>query len=201
MKKLFMSAFILAALILNSCSDDESPKLQFVAGDKTISLKGANLYLTYEGSYDNRTYRDYFITDGTFTNGDGNNGWSLDDYEGATYYLAFEIASVVEGELDKGEFPNYSNWDLPADNSRISYLYFESGTGTNYIEIYPEYNGDYEGETPLEVSGGIDDGQKMTIKFKGGSLEYYYYDGANWVEETVTADLYFSGKVKDERAL
>jgi len=48
--------FLLLACIVfmfNSCSDDESPKLQFIEQDgSSITLKNANLYLMNSGSYE-----------------------------------------------------------------------------------------------------------------------------------------------------
>ncbi len=194
LKSLLMYGLIVTMGLLSSCKDDESPKLQFVFDGETISLTGANLYLTRQSTYDNRTYRDYFISDGTYTNADANDGWSLDDYDGATYYLAIELASVVAGDLTVGEFPSYSNWGLPEDNSTISYIYLESGTGNDEIQYYS----DDEDHLPVTVSGGLEDGDKMTLKFNG-KLTYYYYDGANWVENSVTGKFYYSGTVNDER--
>ena len=48
LKSLFTAGLLLASLVLfNSCSkDDAAPKLEFVFDGETISLTGANLYLT-----------------------------------------------------------------------------------------------------------------------------------------------------------
>ncbi len=196
LKSLFTTGLLLASLVLfNSCSKDAAaPKLQFVFEGETISLTGANLYLTEQSTYDNRTYRDYFISDGTYTNADGEEGWSLDDYDGATYYLAVELASVVAGDLTIGEFPSYYNWDPAEDNSTISYIYLESGTGNDAIYYYSND----EDHSPVVVSGGLEDGDKMTLKFNG-TLYYEYFDGTNWIESSVTGKFYYSGTVNDER--
>ena len=199
LRLLFTTGLLLVSLVLfNSCSKDEAaPKLQFVFDGETISLTGANLYLTTESTFENRANREYFISDGTYTNADDNNGWSLGDYDGATYYLAVELVSGVAGDLTVGEFPSYYNWDLPADNSTISYIYLESGIGNDYFEYDTDYLG--EDHSPDVVSGGLEDGDKMTLKFNG-TLTYYYFDGTNWVENSVTGKFYYSGTVNDERA-
>jgi hypothetical protein len=183
--------------LLSSCKDDEkeSPKLEFTFDGETISLKGANLYLTRESTSSGRPYRDYFISDGTYTNADNDQGWSLEDYEGATYYLAIELGAPVDGNLTVGEFPSFSSWSNQEDNLAVSYIYLESGTGNDEVEYYSSD----EDNSPVIVSGGLDDGDKMTLKFDG-TLSYYYYNGTAWVENTVTGKFLYTGTVNDERA-
>jgi hypothetical protein len=190
--KLFTLSIIAVTLLLNSCSkSDESPKLQFTFNGETITLKGANLYLENESTYLNRTYRDYFITDGVAV-GDG--GWSLSSYTGATYYLAIELASPVDGELVKGSFSQHYNWSNADGELPISYIYLERDNDFYYQS--PENNTD---TSPVIVSGGLNDGEKMTLKFSG-TLTYEHYNGENWVEESVSGKFYFSGVVKDVRS-
>lgn len=88
--------FTFCLAFLSGCKDeDEAPLLRFQADDKSYSLKDAKLYLKLEGSYEgavNYTYRDYLISDGELI--EGQNGWSMDDYTNATYFIAFELASA-----------------------------------------------------------------------------------------------------------
>jgi hypothetical protein len=194
-------------VLLSSCKDDEkvspklekvSPKLEFVFDGKTISLKGANLYLTGEyntgGSNVGRPYRDYVISDGIYTNADGDLGWSLDDYDGATYSLVIELFAPVDGDITVGEFPSYANWDLQEDNSTISFIYLESGTGNDEIS----YSSTNQNNSPVVVSGGLEDGDKMTLKFDG-TLIYRYFNGTSWVTNSVTGKFNYTGTVNDER--
>jgi hypothetical protein len=198
-KRILTSTLVIAVLAFTACSDDDSsPKKQFSFDGETVTLKGANLYLTYDGNAGNGThlYRDYFISDGTYTNADGNDGWSMEDYENATYFLAIELATPLEDEIGPGEFPQWSNWTGVETN--ISYIYYESGDGEDEVEYYTD--SDTEDNSPVIVSGGVEDGDTMTLKFSG-KLKYYFFDGTNWVEETVSGKFYFKGEVKDEREI
>lgn len=193
-KSLLTLGLLASALFLNSCSkDDASPKLQLVADGDTYTLKGANLYLTRGSSYNGHNYRDYIISDGTLIN--GNDGWGLEDYTGATYYLAVEISSPSGETLTTGSFPQYYDWSSVPAESGMSYVYMESGTGNDYFYFETPEATD---EAPVTVTGGLEDGNKMTLKFNG-TLYYYYFDGVNWVDKTVSGKFYFSAKVQDKR--
>jgi hypothetical protein len=133
-----------------------------------------------------------------YTNDDGDDGWSLEDYDDATYYLAIELAVPLEHEVEAGEYPQYNNWSLPENDENMSYIYLESGEGNDYFEYYTEDID--ENHEPVVVTGGVDDGDKMTVKFSG-RLTYYYYNGTNWVENSVSGKFYFSGRVQDMRPI
>ena len=104
-KKTFISALLLSTTLLAACGDDDnaSPKEQFTFAEEKINLKSANLYLVDEDIYsDTHVYRDYFITDGVYN---GGGGWDLDDFTGATYYIAVELAAPTDDEVGPGEYP------------------------------------------------------------------------------------------------
>lgn len=196
-KRILTSTLVIAVLAFTACSDDDSsPKEQFSFDGETIALKDAKIYLTYEGEAGNGThlYRDYFISDGTYTNADGNDGWSMEDYDNATYFIAVELAVPFEEEIGAGEFPQWSSWTGVETN--ISYIYVESGDGADEVEYYTD--NDNEDNSPVIVSGGMEDGDTMTLKFNG-KLTYYFFNGTNWVEETVSGKFNVKGKVNDER--
>jgi len=189
------SVMLVASLfLLNSCGDDESPSLQFKTSDgQTINLKGAKLFLAREDDSNNHKYRDYFISDGELA--EGEDGWSLSSFTGATYYFAIELAVPAENDFASGDFPQLSNWGDAEDDANISYIYLE-----NEDESY--YSTDSEEDQSLvKVSGGFDDGDKMTLKFKG-KLSYYYYDNElGSIEEEQTIEFYYSGRVVDKRIM
>lgn len=200
-KSIFRSALALAFLILISCGDESSsPKRQFVINGQTVTLKGANIYLT--GEYEccgGMEYREYFISDGEYTNGGGGNGWSIEDYTDATYLIAVQLAILSEDDFEAGEFPLYNSFaDALTDLSSASYVYFESAADDNtYFECDTPSGSDHE---PVVVSGGMDDGDTMTLTFNG-TLEIEYYDGENWVEDEMTGKISFKGEVDDRRVL
>jgi hypothetical protein len=185
---------------LSCSSDDEAPAKKFTAGEITLDLKNANLFLTETGYVDegtefSRVYSDYAITDGTAFL--GGSGWNVNDFEDATWLIVVEIGTGInETEFVAGDFLNYNNW-LTEIESPIGYLYasFEDG------ECYPFYPLEEEVGHPIKVSGGFDDGDKMTIRYKGGFLKYVYWDDVNevQVQESVATDLHFSGIVQDAR--
>ncbi|HMV07663.1 MAG TPA: hypothetical protein PK325_00275 [Cyclobacteriaceae bacterium] len=185
LKNLFSAAAAASILLLAACGDDEKPKpkQEFTFGDQTISLKDANIFIDYNGTFNGtHVYRDYYITDGA-ANGSG-----------ATYYIEFELA-VPEGEqISEGEYPAFYNWSSASETSNIGYVYAESGEDNQYVEI--DLLEDADGSDKIVVSGGVDDGETMTVKFNG-DVSYYYFDGTNWVTETVAGKFYANGVVED----
>lgn len=197
LKRILTGTLAVITLLLAACGDDDNsgPKEQFAFGDETITLKDANLYLVEEDTYsDTHIYRDYFITDGTY-NGEG--GWDLESFTGATYYIAVELAVPDDEEVGPGEYPAFWTWSGATETSNISYVYMEMGEGEDYVEfdLLPAADGDDN----VEVSGGVDDGDTMTLKFNG-TLSYYYFDGEDWVTDNESGKFYFKGEVDDVRS-
>jgi hypothetical protein len=202
-RKLLTYACVIATALFSSCSEDggeKKPSLQFVFEGETITLAGAGLYLTGSGSVINGThkYRNYFISDGEYTNGGGMTGSSLDDYEGETFFLRITLAIPNGEEFGEGEHIQLNNADIAGATQKICSVLFESGEGNNQIQYYT--HDDIEDASPVIVSGGADDGDKMTLTLDG-KLLYYYHNGTNWVEKTVTGTFYFTGTVQDERVI
>lgn len=183
--------------LFSGCSDDNELKEQITLNGEKFSLKDANIYLAEESTYADHLYRDYFITDGTYTNANGSDGWSIGAYDNATFYLAIELA-VPEGEtIGAGKYPQLYNWSNSGADDNISYIYLETAAeDETYVEIYT--GEDVVDDSPVVVSGGVDDGETMTLKFDGKVI-YYYYNGTNWVEEEKRITIAFKGKVSDVR--
>ncbi|HET9055135.1 MAG TPA: hypothetical protein VFM90_13235, partial [Cyclobacteriaceae bacterium] len=189
LRRTLTGLLVVGTLLLSACGDDENsdPKKQFTFADEKISLKNANLYLVREDTYsDTHIYRDYFITDGEY-NGEG--GWYLESFTGATYYLAVELAVPNEEEFGPGEYPLFGSWSNQEDeNANIGYVYFEMGEDEEYVEL--DLLSDADGEENVVVSGGVDDGDTMTLKFDG-ALTHYYFDGEDWVTDNESGKFYF----------
>ena len=196
LKSIFTCGLLVTLIGLNSCNEsDESPKSALIAGGITYSLKNTKLYLIKEATSSGRTYRQYFITDGVYTNGNGSQGWSLDDYADETFYLGVELVSAVDDPLVIGEFPLYGSWGEVVDESTLGYLYMDSGPETDKVMYYESAD-----HSPVIVSGDMDDDGKLKITFNG-TLTHHTSDGSNTVREDVTAKLYYEGIVIDNRPL
>ncbi|MFN8887894.1 MAG: hypothetical protein ACK5WF_10565 [Cyclobacteriaceae bacterium] len=166
MKRISLFTFSLAIFCITflfSCKDEETkPLIQFQTNGKTYSLSKANLYLrlegTYEGTTSNYTYRDYMISDGQLK--EGENGWSVDDYTNATYFIAFELATIKPNSISPGNFPLHRFWNNVTDGSNLSY-FFADFEGVTYDT--PDSN-----PSPVfKISGGTEPNEKMTVEFTG----------------------------------
>lgn len=200
MKKLNLICIVLITLLaIVSCSDEEkiNPKMQFTAATETYNLEMAGLYLKGEFTWEGRTYREYVISDGNYTNAAGGRGGALGDYEGATFFLLINLSSSVNGQLTPGEYPQYGTWTAAEDDSKISLLHMHSEV--NGYFLIKTHEGSTLDKSPVIVKGGFEDGSKMTIEFEG-PLEF---DDINSIEPTqsVLGKIYFSGKVQDKRDL
>lgn len=191
MRKLLSAFLALAIVLFSACGDDEkpaAPKAKFEFNDNSISLTDANLYLLYEEQDGaGHIYRDYFITDGVYSEG---NGWSMNSYTGATYLIAVEVGVPAAEELAAGEYPLYYSFSTAPENSNIGWFMFDSET-----LYYETPDGILDGD-PIVISGSFDDGDVMTIKFNG-TLEFYP-DGPS---QEVSGKFYFKGEVQDVRSV
>jgi hypothetical protein len=178
------------ALCLLACKEDETgPLLQFKTDSETYSLKDAKLYLKLEGSYEgavNYTYRDYLISDGDLI--EGENGWSMNDYTNATYFIAFELASADPNSVAAGDFPLHRFWDNVTDGSNLSYLF--AGFDDKIVDT-PDSNT----KSIISLKGGLEPGETMTIEFDG-EMAYRANGGAL---TPFAGKLSFTGKVIDKR--
>lgn len=196
LKQTLLTLTLIALAFFTSCSDD-SLNEQITFGDK-ISLSKSKIYLTYEGTYNGHLYRDYAITDGTYTNNSGDGGWSIDDYTNASYVFVIEIGVPVANDLGPGSYPQLYDWSDAVATDNVGYVYFENpADGTDYYRLYSPDGNDH---SPVVVSGGIEDGKTMTIKFKG-KLSLYHYNGTAWTTDSQDVSLAIQSKVTDAREL
>jgi hypothetical protein len=162
--KLFPFLFLLIAMACGS--DEETPKYELTNEDIAIPLADANIYFQDRSSdSDERISRSYVITDGTY---DGGYIWDLYDYRNATYIIHVQL-SVPGGDSYKpGKYPTRYYWDEDAPEL-VSYIIgkkdgyeFETSTNSKY-------------QSDVVVKGGLEDGEIITISFKG-TLDIDYYD-------------------------
>ena len=108
-----------------------------------------------------------------------------------------ELAVLSGSDFEAGEHPlYYSLSEAFTDESNASYIYYRS-----IVDNETSFYCDTPSETThpsVVVKGGLDDGDKMTMKFSG-DLEIEYFDGANWVEEEMAGSFYLTGTVIDEQ--
>lgn len=190
MKSLLSSTlfFAFSILTLISCKDDDAaPKLQFQTDNKTISLRDAKLYLRTQGEYEgavNYTYRDYMISDGELL--PDKNGFSLDHYSNATYFIALELASA--NLPIAGDYTLHRFWDNVTDGSNLSYFF--AGFEDKTVDTP-----DSGTKSAITIKGGLEPGQTMTIEFDG---EIAYRSGSGTLTP-FAGKLNFMGTVIDKR--
>lgn len=175
--------------MFGACSDDGKispiPEQQFDFVGESVSLENANLYLIYEfpGTEDKHMYREYFISNGTYVEG---GGWSLTDYVGATYVIAFQVGGPADVELVEGNYPLFYTFSTAPQTSRIAWVSIET---EQFYYTTPE--GTMKGK-PVMFSGGFNHGDILTVQFRG-TLEY------DDTEMKASGDFNFTGQVQDLR--
>lgn len=193
----FFLLLICSVFLLNSCNDDESPQLQFVQEDgSSITLKNANLYLmnsgSFEGDLGDFDYRDYYITDGVYSEG---SPFDITSYEGATYFIFVGLAVPSGESFATGNYTIRYDYSTAPAGQNFSYLYVEVANGNEYYESYDNIS-----NSPIKVSGGLNGGNTMTIQYNGTLKYYQFTEGVGWDAGTAfTGKLFYKGTVSDER--
>lgn len=188
-----LTIFAAFILLLPACSDDDStpPTKEFSFGENTLALKEANLYLTYEDEYEEHTYLEYTITDGTYSDEE-------DDIIDYTYEIYVYLAVPVDNDFAAGEYPQWypEDWAEASDDN-VSYT---DGWTILNNEVAWFWTDEEENEhAPVVVSGGFEEGETITLEFEGNLTYGYYDDNEDWIEETVSSSLYFKGDIVDIR--
>lgn len=176
-----------------ACSDDEpGVKEQLSFEDEKISLKDANIYITYKSTYEDRLQTKYVITDGTFDTEES-------EFTGATYNIVVFLYTPEDADsYSGGEYRQmFDLGDAPA-TAKVSYMLATSETDD--MDFRLETPQDQESE-PIRVSGGFDDGETITFKFSGDLDSYYYNDNEELLSEPVSAAVEVRGKIKDIESL
>jgi hypothetical protein len=191
MKKFLPALLVVfSVFLLSGCKDEETgPLLQFQTDNKTISLKDAKLYLRIEGQYEGAvdyTYRDYLISDGELL--PDKNGFSLDHYTNATYFIAFELAIAEPDPYTTGSYTLHRFWDNVTDGSNLSYFF--AGFEDKTVDTP-----DSGTKSPIIIKGGLEPGQTMTIAFDG---ELAYRSGSGTLT-SFEGKLNFTSIVIDKR--
>jgi len=198
-QRLLAKLFFVLFISFTACHDDDNaPSFQFTTTSSKYSLDRAKLYLTKENDYvtasgTSYTYRDYFITDGTLIEGEDGN--TMSDYNSSTYLIGVSISTPKSKTLGSGEYPQYGKWFFVPEGSNMSIIYSEASDGTMFST-----QDENEDTSPVVISGGINDGDEMTLKFNG-KLTKFQYDAAGALVEgsAETAELFYTGKVIDKR--
>jgi hypothetical protein len=196
LKPTFIAALLASVLVVfNSCSDDDkksSPTLFFKTDGETISFEGAKLYLVAEALIENKTIRQYTITNGIF---DGD-GWSLEDLRGATYTVSILLAPKPEEKFN-GDFNAVNNVTManfPDDN--VAYFTMHSYWGNKFVG-YKTISTEL-GEI-ISVSGGFNEDDTMTIDFNDLNIIMSHEDdNGNRVYDEIFGTLHFQSRVIDE---
>jgi hypothetical protein len=204
LKSLCVFSLCLTSIILfNSCIDDDkkvksAPPIEFISEEDTISLEGARLYLLHGGIYaGTHDYRIYYLTDGFYTNGGSQEGRSLDDYRGASYFLEIRIGVPISKNFVTGKFPQHNDWNqAELSDSNLGFFLFARGT---MDDLYGHRTEDSSDDvSPIIINGGIEHGEIMTVRFTG-KMRYFHPDDVNPIIKEVKGHFYFEATVIDGR--
>lgn len=184
-----LSVLLLTAVIAGACSDDEKvPDQKFSFEGKNVSLANANLYLASEVIENDHLTRNYYISDGVYSGGEGRN---LANYVNATYALVITVGVPKAGDVVPGNFPQYQvTVDTPED-SNFSHITFVS---SNYR--FQTTNNVTNGPA-VSVAGGVDPGETMILRFNGSLTRYFVV--TEEAEGQFPGTFHFKGTVQDER--
>jgi hypothetical protein len=196
-KSLFIYSLIVGGGLVSSCKDDEVPNQQIDLNGKTFSLKGANLYLIDQYIADGREFLTYAISDGTYINSSGCHGLCLDDYDDETYFFSFILGSFVNGEVVLGKYRMHLDLDVPPQDEKMCYIRMDYQDTTTPGYIYLESIRSNANEpSPFIITGGLEGGQKMTIKFSGNLI---LFSNSPYGSLPLKSSIYYSGSVIDAR--
>lgn len=188
--KIMLTLFcVIASVGFTSCSDDESGvEEQFSFEDETLSVKDANVYLTYKATIDDRLQTKYVITDGTF---DADEGGFVNE----TYNIAIFLYTPEDDEsYSPGEYRQlFQLSDAPA-SSNVSYMLATSESGDMDFRLETPENTEAE---PIRVSGGFDDDETITFKYSGDLDSYSWNEDDVLVTERVSVSFTIKGKIQD----
>jgi hypothetical protein len=182
LKNLLSTLTVLLSLLLISCSDDDAAKNKetpqaknlFTFADIPTGLANARIYLVYDGTNANKLYREYAITDGTYSSGDGK---SISGYNDATFVAVLRL-DTFKDSFTEGEYDLDFMWSSPTKQ----YSYLMMYIGQTFI------GNTMQSEGSFVIEGGMNDGQNISISYTGNLLV-----GSNYVD----GELKFSGKVED----
>lgn len=166
--KLLISALAISSLLfLVSCVDhnDEPTQREFLQiGETTLeAASSANVYLVKDDAFDSYLYRNYIISDGVLVSG---NGYSLENYEGATFLLAMELSQISDASFLPGSFPTWSVWQTPAaEQLDFGNIYF-LGNVLDQVNNFGTSDS-YGNHEPVILTGGVEPGETITVKFSG----------------------------------
>lgn len=190
--KLYLKLVILLALFSVACSnEEEAPAAQIVVGDKTFNMSKAKIYLAGEIPYSNTVgkykYRNYFITDGTWTSG---NGWDMTHYPGGTYFFAIQILVPETSSFAPGTYQSYFDYIEVPKTGRGIYFYGEDQARSGaYYESKPNATAQYQ------VKGGFNVGESIEISYNGDAMFWVYSTASGWSKSPTSAKLFYSGTI------
>lgn len=195
MKRLIGNLFVAVFFVIGtfSCSNENesTPKFIFKFKDntKSIDLKGSNFFLLREGGQGDFTYRNYAITDGEYIQGEF--GDELNEYTNATYLIFIQLA--VRESFSAADYFQTTSWSTQSGDF-YSYLY---ATSTDESSLFTDAD-----DSPIKISGGFEDGQKMKLSF-AGELNYSRLDQStgNVINSDEEVVFYFEGRIDDTRQL
>lgn len=187
------SLLVIFTVSLSGCKDDDeaTPKLELRVDGETFSLEDAQIFLRLQGEHEGPQTlltKTYVITDGEIVSG---NGYYMEDYEDATYFIFLQLGIPEGNEWAAGEFVQYRNWGEVPAGGNASFITSGFLQSNQHILTTPP---DMENDAVI-ISGGFNPDEKITIRLNG-KLQYYRMDeNEEWVISNEESKLNFSGTV------
>ena len=221
MKLSLLSFLLISAVTFSGCSDNTAPPAReekFVTDEFTDLLKDAKIYLTYEEvtAFDEsepflqehpRVIRNYAISNGTYTNAAGGDGYYLNDYTGATYAIIISVMSGTDLAVTPGVYAQpVNNLTTTGDLGTQQWTSFgkqgfimSTKSPVRFPDkLYATIESNDESSVPVVIKGGMNPGNTMTITFSGAIsiVDPDHLPGTH-PSYKGTGDLYVKAKVVD----
>jgi hypothetical protein len=197
--RILVGFVVLSFALVMGCSDDETALKKEISikgdflKDYKKSLRSANLYLLEELVYEDHLLRTYALSDGTHV---GGTEWDLENYQNATYVLGIQLGIPAGESWTAGNYPLVEVYETAEVDQNIAFIYYQARPDEQTsIDVNVTEDG-----SPVVVSGGLEDGEAMTVKFTG-PLYRLVQVGEEHGDELCDVKISFRERVQDVREI
>jgi hypothetical protein len=189
--KFFPLTLIFTSLLLIlgcSKSDDTSSKNTLTVNGKVYDLSDVNFYFIekvtvdwVEGFNDDYWKREFTITDGTFTKGNGSPDVLSNAYSGATFALYFSLATLLDQPFENDTYPVYYRLSYTPEGTNGAYVSFDPDddywifpwdSETSFSNLHIKVFSDNQIQVTFKANlyNGADEPYFVNLNFKGSYI-------------------------------